>query len=577
VGTLATDLRRGLRLPWGRALPPALWDRRHRVVLVLLAVHVVGLPVVALLHGDSPAEIALEVALIGALGLAGVVARGRAARALAATLGLLVASAALVESTGGLPQAHFHFFVVVAALALYEDWRPFALAIAFVFLWLGLSAALGFAFVDQRGSPWMWAAVHAGYVAAVSALALIAWRAGEGVRREIAAAEERYRTLVNALEEGVVLMEPDGRVAGANPAAKRIVGGEPAELDPERVVDADGRPLPPAVWPATITRLTGAPCTRRELGIRHPDATVTWVLVSTHALRSDEHDRGPYPVVVSFADITAQRRAVAELAGAHRELERRAVELERSNADLAQFAAVASHDLSEPLRTVASYLGLLRRRHGGELGRDADAFIDHAVDAAQRMRALIDDLLAYARVGRGEEARGAPVDLGETVAATLRSLAPAVAEARASVHVGPLPAVTGDAPLLGQLFQNLLANALKFRGERPLEVRVSAERARRAWRFRVADNGIGVDPAAAEQIFGMFQRGGEDEEGSRGGTGIGLAICRRIVERHGGRIWVEPTPGGGATFRFTIPDAPARRPGRFEPGGRHSEPTSPIR
>jgi len=246
-------------------------------------------------------------------------------------------------------------------------------------------------------------------------------------------------------------------------------------------------------------------------------------------------------------DVTARYEA-------ERILQERARELGRSNAELEQFAYVASHDLSEPLRMVSSYLQLLRRRYRGALDEDADTFIDFAVDGAARMRDLIDDLLTYSRVGRDGIEPG-QVDLQNAVAGTLRSLSAAVDQAGATVEVAELPWVTGDPAGLGQLLQNLMANALKFRApDRPAHVQVEAQRFIGGWCVAVADNGIGIDPEHADRIFKMFQR--LHTRDAYEGTGIGLAVCRRIVERHGGRIWVEPTQGGGATFRFTLPDGP---------------------
>jgi light-regulated signal transduction histidine kinase (bacteriophytochrome) len=255
-----------------------------------------------------------------------------------------------------------------------------------------------------------------------------------------------------------------------------------------------------------------------------------------------------------MADVSAQRDGARALTAAHLELERRAGDLERSNAELEQFAYVASHDLSEPLRMVSSYLQLLRRRYRGALDDDADTFIDFAVDGAARMRDLIDDLLTYSRVGRDGVEPG-QVDLQEAVAGTLRSLSAAIDDAGATVDVAELPWVTGDRAGLGQVLQNLMANALKFRApDRSAQVQVDAQRFIGGWCVTVADNGIGIAPEHADRSFKMFQR--LHTRDAYEGTGIGLAVCRRIVERHRGRIWVEPTPGGGATFRFTLPDGP---------------------
>jgi light-regulated signal transduction histidine kinase (bacteriophytochrome) len=198
---------------------------------------------------------------------------------------------------------------------------------------------------------------------------------------------------------------------------------------------------------------------------------------------------------------------------------------------------------------VSSYLQLLRRRYHGQIDEDADEFIDFAVSGANRMRALIEDLLAYSRAGRGEEPR--PVDTGLVVADVLSSLAAAITDARAQVEVGPMPAVMGDRVAMAQLLQNLVANALKFRRGPGAHVWVAAERDGSFWRFSVADDGIGIEPRHRERVFRMFQR--LHDRDSFEGTGIGLAICRKIVERQGGQIWATDREGGGTVFHFTLP------------------------
>jgi signal transduction histidine kinase len=239
-----------------------------------------------------------------------------------------------------------------------------------------------------------------------------------------------------------------------------------------------------------------------------------------------------------------------DLAQSRKALEESIEELARSNADLQQFVYVASHDLKEPLRMVASYTQLLARRYQGKLDSDADEFIRYAVDGANRMQLLINDLLTYSRVTVQDKVFE-EVDCNSVLEEVLSDLRVAVEESRAVVTRDPLPRVMADRVQLGQLFQNLIGNAIKFHGKEAPQVYLSAERRPTEWLFSVRDNGVGLDPEYAERIFVIFQRLHNREEYP--GTGIGLAICKKIVERHGGRIWVVSQTGQGATFYFTLP------------------------
>ena len=277
-------------------------------------------------------------------------------------------------------------------------------------------------------------------------------------------------------------------------------------------------------------------------------------LAISRRLREADQDELEY-VVESINLMTRKlSQAHQELEGKVRErtaeLEAATHLLQRSNRDLQDFAHIISHDLKEPLRMVSSYLQLLDRRYRGKLDQSADEFIGFAVDGAQRMAAMIDGLLEYSRV-ESKGAAFAEIDLEHVLADALNNLQVAVEESAAEITHGPLPTVAADAAQMERLLQNLLGNALKFRQEAPPKVRIEARRQNREWVVSVADDGIGIPPDKTENIFAMFQRLHTREEYP--GTGIGLAVCKRIVERHGGRIWVESKPGEGAVFYFSLP------------------------
>ena len=243
-------------------------------------------------------------------------------------------------------------------------------------------------------------------------------------------------------------------------------------------------------------------------------------------------------------DVTARRQAEEAL----REY---AENLRRSNEDLEQFAYVASHDLQEPLRSIVSFSQLLERRYHGELDQDADEFIGFIVEGGNRMQTLILDLLAYSRVNTTRQML-ARTDTAEVLAGVKRRLDVPLREVGAMVTYDPMPAVTADPLQLEQVFLHLVRNALKFRRlDEPLRVHVGARQEGRCWEFSVSDNGIGIEAEYFDRIFVIFQRLHTKDRYE--GTGIGLAIVKRIVDRHGGRVWVESTPGEGSTFFFTLP------------------------
>jgi PAS domain S-box-containing protein len=279
-----------------------------------------------------------------------------------------------------------------------------------------------------------------------------------------------------------------------------------------------------------------------EFRVVWPDQSIRHVKADAIVVRDSSGK--PLRIIGTNQDITDQRRAEDDL-------KRVLAELERSNTELEQFAYVASHDLQEPLRAVTGCVQLLQKSYGDKLEADAGELIRHAVEGAARMRKLIDDLLAFSRVGTHGKALE-PTDCNAVLELALANLTTALDETHALVTHDPLPTVTADPSQMLQLFQNLIGNAVKFHGERRPEIHVGAKLKDRKWLFSVRDNGIGIEPQYHDRIFVIFQRLHTRTEYT--GTGVGLAICKRIVERHGGDVWVESEPGKGATVYFTIPE-----------------------
>jgi PAS domain S-box-containing protein len=366
------------------------------------------------------------------------------------------------------------------------------------------------------------------------------------ISRDITAqkeAEAMFRLAVEASPAAMIMVDASGNIALANSETLSMFGyargdlvGRPVEqLVPQRLRD-DHSVLRRDFLAAPTRRMMGK---GRELFGLRADGTEFPVEVGLSPIESPS---GPMMLSV-VVDITERKRAGEELA-------RRTEDLQRSNAELQQFAYVTSHDLQEPLRMVSSFCELLKNRYGHQLEGEALEYVDFAVDGAQRMRQLINDLLDYSRL-KTREVRFSAVPAKAAVESALFNLSASISETAAEIEVGELPSVSGHEGQLTHLFQNLIGNALKFRksGEAPA-VEISARRHGEAWQFTVADNGIGFDPKHADAVFGVFQRLHTRDEYP--GTGIGLAMCKRIVEQHGGDIWVESSPSQGAAFHFTL-------------------------
>jgi PAS domain S-box-containing protein len=370
-------------------------------------------------------------------------------------------------------------------------------------------------------------------------------------------AEQKFRSVLEAAPDAMIISSEDGGISLVNSQAEALFGYSREELigqnirmlvpdwSSQHTLDSDQARAP--IWSSS----------QKELWARRKNRNQFPVELSLSPLQTEEG----LLLTSAIRDITERKRADEAIRELNATLEQRVAErtqellqsneaLRQSNDDLNQFAYAASHDLQEPLRMVALYSQILQRRYADRLDPDADQLIAFVVDGAKRMEMLLKDLLAYSQTGSSSEGPAQVVDCEKVIQKVLLNLQASIEQNGAIVTWERLPAVHAHEILLVQLLQNLIGNAIKYRSAAPPAIHVCAERRDADWLFSVQDNGIGIEPEYAQQIFGIFKRlHGQ----SYPGTGIGLAICQRIVERYGGRIWVESQPGAGALFCFTIP------------------------
>ena len=354
--------------------------------------------------------------------------------------------------------------------------------------------------------------------------------------------ERKFELAVESCPSGILMIDASGTIVLVNAELERQFGYDRSELIGKSV----DMLLPKRLHQAHILhrmKFNEAPSVRamgagRDLYARRKDGSEFSVEIGLNPIKAMDGAM----ILATVIDITGRKQA-------EHAVDAQNAQLRRSNAELEQFAYVASHDLQEPLRMVASFTELLQDRYKDQLDDRAHKYIGYAVEGAKRMQSLVRDLLAYSRVTAEKVLR--PVDSGAVAAAVVERLSAAIVESGTEVNVHPLPVVVSDELELGQVFQNLISNAVKFRSDRAPRIEIKAERDDGMWRFSVADNGIGIETKFSERIFQMFQR--LHERGKYEGSGIGLAIAKKIIERHGGRIWFVSLLGQGTTFHFTLP------------------------
>ncbi len=366
----------------------------------------------------------------------------------------------------------------------------------------------------------------------------------------IQTSEEKYRTLYETMTQGVIHQDSKGRIISINPAAEEIMGLNSSSMNGEtfnyhnKAIHEDGSDFPSENHPSIIALKTGKVVRNVVMGIFNSQKeNYNWININATPLFKPG-DNKPFQVYITFEDITETMKA-------HKLLNDTLDELKRSNTELEQFAYVASHDLQEPLRMVSSFTQLLERKYKDSLDAEGLEYINFAVDGAQRMQLLINDLLAYSRVHtKGEKFED--VQLDKVFDDVLFNMEIPIEENNAIITTESLPVISADYSQMVQVFQNLISNAIKYRGQETPQIHVSSQKQDYHWQFSVKDNGIGINPDYYEQVFQIFRRLHTRDEYE--GTGIGLAITKRIIERHDGNIWLESKPGEGSIFYFTIPD-----------------------
>jgi PAS domain S-box-containing protein len=539
-------------LPEGRGLPAQEWRLRHRAVQAFIFAHAIGLPLFGMSQGWAPGLALGEGLLIALIGLAaGITQLSRKLRSGLAALGCVLSSAVLVQFWGGIIEAHFHFFVVVALISLYQDWLPFLLAIAFVAVDHGLVGTVIPDWVynhpDALGNPWGWAVIHAAFILAESVALVAVWRANEQARAET-------DRVLRSTGEGLLGVDADCRITFANPAALKMAGVTERDMLGKPLYGMlrgnDGRPaFAPDILRTNPGTFTSQSWLARNDGTRLP------VEVLCTPIEGRAHQEG---AVVAVRDLTDRLRA---------EKERETASSQRQELDhlrevdqfKTRFMNMAAHELNTPLTPIKLQMHVLKSHSEEPELENHKRSINMLDRNFQRLAGLVGDLLDSSRLQSDRmPVRPLPVDMSAIINDVVDSFRPTAQEASVTLTTevpAALPCVA-DADRMTQAVTNLLSNAVKFTpaGGR---ITVRGQRVDDRIRVEVQDTGLGLTAEQSSRLFKPFEQVHESQVAKKGGSGLGLYITRGILELHGGRIWVDSAgTGQGTTFRFEIPLVP---------------------
>jgi PAS domain S-box-containing protein len=567
--TRATRWRRALwhLIPEGRPLPAAVWQRRHQGLLVVLWVHVVGLLGFGLLSNAGLWHSLAEAGLVAWPTLLSSWGRGsRRVRAVLASLGLITASAVLVHLSGGYIEMHFHFFVMVVLIALYQDWVPFLLAIGYVVLHHGVLGVLMPTAVYNHPAaiahPWLWAAVHGAFVLAASVASIVNWRIYETT-------QARAQLILQAAGEGIYGVDRRGHVVFVNPAAARMLGAAVPALIGRPLHDVLQHGPEPgcACVPATCRLLQPfrdeAPHRVTDELFQRPDGHPFPVEYVSTPLRDKDEVVG---LVVLFKDITQQKQAEATIRQ-HTELleatvQARTFELqaakeaaEAANQIKSEFLANMSHELRTPLHGILSFAGFGLLKAATAPPEKLRDYFQHIEQSGQTLLSLLNDLLDLAKLEAGRMTfEWQPTDLRLLVERVADEFSSLTSERHLTIvcHTPDVPTeVTVDPEKMMQVLRNLVSNAAKFSPPGSM-IDLRLEWREQSLVVTIADQGVGIAEEDLETIFDKFVQSGRTKTGA-GGTGLGLAICREIITAHHGRVWAQNRPEGGAVLTVELP------------------------